>query len=72
MMMVTVSSAAKSKIQMMMMWLLSKLYGHLVHADGEEDCSGGGDVEEDGGPGLDMSPTVYSLPLMEMMATVLV
>ena len=51
-MMVTVSSAAKSKIQMMMMWLLSKLYGHLVHADGEEDCSGGGDVDEDGGPGL--------------------
>ena len=49
-MMVTVSSAAKSKIQMMMMWLLSKLYGHLVHADGEEDGSGGGDFDKDGGP----------------------
>jgi hypothetical protein len=95
--MMMMSSAAKLKIYMMMKWLLSKLYGHLVHADGEEDGSGGGDVDEDGGPWaaeflqctlvyllrrcschieclavLDLSPTVYCLPLMEMMATVLV
>ena len=45
------SSFAKLMMKLLMMKrLLSKLHGHLVHADGEEDGSGGGDDDEDGGP----------------------
>ena len=40
------SSSAKSMMKLMMKQLLSK----LVHADGEEDGSGGRDEDEDGGP----------------------
>jgi hypothetical protein len=35
------TSSVKLSMKLMMKQLLSKLQGHLVHADGEEDGSGG-------------------------------